>query len=113
GIGRRLHKNHLCVLLDCCLYIESVRSIDEIKLDVVIGENLREKTSGSTVGIIRNYNVLSCFHETKRRIYRCHAGGKRKPETGAFQGRDVSFQSRASGVLRAGILVALVFTEGF
>src|SRR5258705_9808388 len=84
-----LNEDHSGVLLDCALYVERVRRVNEIKLEVVVGEDFREQTGRAAVSVIRDHDVLAGFYETKCRIDGRHPGSEGETKPATLQRRDV------------------------
>src|SRR5258708_36221709 len=105
GICRRFDEDHSGVWLDGCLDVQNICSVDKIKFNVVVGENLRKQTGRAAISVIRDDNVLTALDQAQRGIDRGHTGSEGKTKTGAFQSRQVSLERRPRGVLGARVLV--------
>src|SRR5678816_2065948 len=72
-VCRCFQNHHLGILFYRSFYVEWIRSVDEIKLEVVVRKNLCEESRCPTIGIVRDDYMFASFDEFQRGINRRHS----------------------------------------
>jgi len=88
-----------------------LRRVDVGEREIVPRQDFVEVPVGAAVHILRDDDVVARFEERRDGADRGHARGEREGGRAAFNRRDVALERHPRGILRAGVLVALVLAE--
>jgi hypothetical protein len=112
-IAWRFDEQQLSRRRKCPLDGRDVRGVHIREGERITRQHFLEQPDRSAIDVIGNHHVVAGLQERGDRIDRRHARGKRKRRLAFLHRGDVAFERSASRILRAGVLVAFVFSERF